>query len=224
MFESIMNNASAQLTYESAILCMITALILGIANALLHTRNKKYTKNFVMVVALLPLVVQVIVIMVNGNLGTSVAILGAFSLIKFRSVPASSKELMSIFISMAIGLATGMGHILFSVVFMLVIIMAEMILSKTLFIEAKVESKILRILIPDDLNYDDVFKKILLKYTVSNTLDKVKTTNMGSMYELTYSVILKDDSDIRQLINEIRCRNGNLTVAIYKKEEDINEL
>lgn len=222
MFESIFESTTATLSITDALICMVVALGLGIVVALTHTLTKKYSKNFIIVLVLLPLLVEVVIMMVNGNLGTSVAILGAFGLIRFRSMPGTSRELLSVFFAMAIGLALGMGHIMFAVVFTIVISIAILLLSKTSFGEKK-NKQSLKIVVPEDLDYTTIFDDVFSKYTISHEIAKVKTTNLGSMYEITYDVELKENIE-KEFIDAVRCRNGNLNVVLNHQKIEVGEL
>lgn len=224
MFESILNETAGTLSIQSAIICMLTSIFLGVIIAYVHKLTSKYSKNFLITLSILPVIVQVVIMMVNGNLGTSVAVLGAFSLVRFRSVPGNSREIASIFFAMAIGLAVGMGHIMFAIVITILLSIILVILSKSSFGEKKSLEKKLKIIIPEDLNYTDVFNDIFQKFVSKFDLIKVKTTNMGSMYELTYDVIMKNNINEKSFIDEIRCRNGNLNVMLCKSETLENEL
>lgn len=224
MFESILNNAAGTLSIQSALICMFTSIILGVIIAYVHMCTTKYSKNFLITLSVLPLIVQVVIMMVNGNLGTSVAVLGAFSLVRFRSIPGNSREIVSIFFAMAIGLAVGMGHIIFAIVITVMLTIVLIILSKSKFGEKNIQEQKLKILIPEDLNYIDIFNDIFEKYLELCNLTKVKTTNMGSMYELSYNVILKDEKQQKDFIDEIRCRNGNLNISLFKAESSECEL
>jgi len=221
MFTSILNE-TATLSITDALICMTSSIILGLVVALTHTLTKKYTKNFITVLVLLPLLVQVVIMMVNGNLGTSVAILGAFSLIRFRSMPGTSRELLSIFEAMAIGLSIGMGHIIFAVVFTILISLTLLVLSKIKFGE-KPKTQNIKILIPEDLDYTNVFEDILDKYTKKHEILKVKTTNLGSMYEITYNIELKEINE-KEFIDELRTRNGNLNITLNHELKESGEL
>ena len=221
MFETIFTTNT--LTIESVLLSIFVSLLLGIAISFLHMKTSRYSKNFVITLAILPTLVELIILMVNGNLGTSVAVLGAFSLIKFRSVPGNSREIMSIFFAMAIGLATGMGQIVLAIVMTIIIGLVIFALSKTNFAEKGKKERILKITIPENLDYTEIFDDIFTKYTTKIDLFHVKTTNMGSMFELSYIVNLKDINDQKKLIDEIRTRNGNLKI-ILERPLDGNEL
>jgi hypothetical protein len=213
MFESIFESSSS-LSVTTALLCLLVSIVLGFVIALTHMKTGKYTKNFVVTLIILPALVQVVMLMVNGNLGTSVAVVGAFSLVRFRSIPGNSKEIASIFLAMAVGLSVGMGQILFAVLVTLVICLCMFILYITKFGERRNVTKILKITIPEDLDYTGVFDDIFDEYTESVNLEQVKTTNMGSMFELKYSVKFLSDINEKNFIDEIRCRNGNLNISL----------
>ncbi|SCI82893.1 Uncharacterised protein [uncultured Clostridium sp.] len=180
--------------------------------ALVYMIHSTYTKSFVISLVLLPALIGVIIMMVNGNLGTSVAVLGAFSLVRFRSVPGSSKEITSIVFAMAVGLATGMGYVTFAGLITVLVSLVLFLLSRTPFGETR-SARELRVLIPEDLDYTAVFEDIFAQYTRTHQLNKIKTTNLGSMFDLYYHITLKDPAQEKALIDALRCRNGNLTIV-----------
>jgi len=221
MFETIFTTTN--LTIESVLISILVSLILGLSISFLHMKTSRYNKNFVVTLAILPTLVQLIILMVNGNLGTSVAVLGAFSLVKFRSIPGNSREIMSIFFAMAIGLATGMGQLVLATAMTLIIGIVIFILSKTNFAEKDKKERVLKITIPENLDYTEIFEDIFDKYSNKKELFNVRTTNMGSMFELSYIVILKDINKQKKFIDDIRVRNGNLKI-ILERPLDGNEL
>lgn len=223
MFNSILESNSGTLSISTALICMGAALIFGIIIALVHMYSTKCSKNFAITIAVLPLLVQVVIMMVNGNLGTSIAILGSFSLIRFRSMQGNSRELVSIFFAMAIGLAVGMGHIMYAFVFTLITSLALIILQESSFGMKKNNEKSLKVTIPENLDYTNIFDDIFDKYTNNIELNKIKTTNMGSMFELSYNISLKNNINEKDFIDEIRTRNGNLTVNLGRVSTE-NEL
>lgn len=223
MFNSILESNSGTLSISTALICMGAALIFGIIIALVHMYSTKCSKNFAITIAVLPLLVQVVIMMVNGNLGTSIAILSSFSLIRFRSMQGNSRELVSIFFAMAIGLAVGMGHIMYAFVFTLITSLALIILQKSNFGMKKNNEKSLKVTIPENLDYTNIFDDIFDKYTNNIELNKIKTTNMGSMFELSYNISLKNNINEKDFIDEIRTRNGNLTVNLGRVSTE-NEL
>lgn len=228
MLESILlqeGSSYLSLTLESLLICSIVSIVLGIAIASCYMFcSDKYTKNFVITLAILPILVQVVIMMVNGNLGTGVAIIGAFSLVRFRSVPGNSKEIGTVFFAMAVGLATGMGYVGYAVIFTIIVALVLIILSKINFGSKKEADKQLKITIPENLNYVGLFDDIFEKYVNEFRLDKVKTTNLGSLFELTYLIKLKDEEKEKEMIDEIRTKNGNLTVVCGRISSPIEEL
>lgn len=208
------------------ILCIAISLLIGLMIALSYMFKTRYTKSFVTTLALLPAVVCVVIMMVNGNVGAGVAVAGAFSLVRFRSVPGTAKEIGTLFLAMGSGLITGMGYLGFSVLFTVILCFAFLLFQTLDFGQRKNASlyKTLNITIPEDLDYTEVFDDILTEYTRSNDLVNVKTTNMGSMFRLTYDVILKDASKEKEMIDKLRCRNGNLEINVSKQSSISMEL
>ena len=217
MFNSVIS--STGLTLTSTLICSVSAIILGIIIALVHMKTSKYSKNFIITLSVLPILVSIVMMMVNGNLGTSVAILGAFSLIRFRSMPGNSKEILSVFFAMAIGLSIGMGQVIFAGLITIMISLLILLLNYIKFGESNNNDKILDITIPEDLDYDNIFEDLFSKYLKKYELLKIKTTNLGSLYELKYNIILNNDVKMQEFINELRVRNGNLKISIHKDEE-----
>lgn len=196
------------------LICTAASLILGMAIAGIFMFRNTYTKGFVVTLALMPAIVQMVIMLVNGNLGTGVAVMGAFSLVRFRSVPGRAEEISSIFLAMAVGLATGMGYIGIAVVFVLIIGGANMALTASRFGEKSSGSRVLRITIPESLDYTSIFDELFCQYLKKWELEQVKTSNMGSLYKLDYKVVLKDQKEEKKLIDDLRCRNGNLEIFL----------
>jgi len=208
------------------LLCLGFSLVLGLIMAFAYMYRTRYTKSFVVTLALLPAVVCVVIMLVNGNVGTGVAVAGAFSLVRFRSVPGTAKEICTLFLAMGAGLIAGMGYLGFSVLFT-VIMCAMFLLYNRLDFGTKKNAdayKTFSITIPEDLDYSGVFDDIFAEYTVSHDLARVKSTNMGSMFKLTYNVVLRDASREKEMIDKIRCRNGNLEITVSKQETTVTEL
>lgn len=224
MLESIFSTTQATISLQNCLICIGVAIALGIVISLTHKTTTKTTNNFLLTLATLPVLVQVIILLINGNLGTSLAVAGAFSLIRFRSMPGNSKEIISVFWSMTIGLALGMGYVAFSIIVTFIVallmIIYNAIFNKTI---DQTQRKI-KIVIPENLDYETVFDELLKKYTTKYELRKAKTTNMGSTYELTYYVILKKKIKEKKFLDEIRVRNGNMTVLIERPEISEEEL
>lgn len=208
------------------LLCLGFSLLLGLIMAFAYMYRTRYTKSFVVTLALLPAVVCVVIMLVNGNVGTGVAVAGAFSLVRFRSVPGTAKEICTLFLAMGAGLIAGMGYLGFSVLFT-VVMCAMFLLYNRLDFGAKKNAdsyKTFSITIPEDLDYSGIFDDIFAEYTVSHDLTRVKSTNMGSMFKLTYNVVLRDVSREKEMIDKIRCRNGNLEITVSKQETTVTEL
>ena len=211
MFNSILGNS---LTITSFTICILSSLILGVIIALLHKATSKSNKNFITTLAILPTLVSAVILMVNGNLGTSVAVLGAFSLVRFRSIPGNSKEILQVFFAMTIGLAIGTGYIAFASLLTIVIVLVMLLLNYIHFGESKTNERILKIVIPEELDYTEVFNDIFKENLKSYTLEQSKTTNMGSMFELKYLIELKENTNEKEFIDKLRIRNGNLKISI----------
>lgn len=201
------------------LLCVIFSLVLGLMIALGYMYKTRYTKSFVITLALLPAVVCVVIMMVNGNVGAGVAVAGAFSLVRFRSVPGTAKEIGTLFLAMGAGLIAGMGYLGFSFLFTFILCDVFMLYNKLDFGSKRNSAiyKSIRIVIPEGLDYTGVFDDIFAEYTSSCELVGVKTTNMGSMFRLTYDIVLKDPAKEYELINKLRCRNGNLEINVSKQ-------
>ena len=208
------------------LLCLGCSLVLGLMMAFAYMYRTRYTKSFVITLALLPAVVCVVIMLVNGNVGTGVAVAGAFSLVRFRSVPGTAKEICTLFLAMGAGLIAGMGYLGFAVLFT-VIMCVIFVLYNCLDFGSKKNAatfKTFNITIPEDLDYTGVFDDIFAEYTRSHDLIRVKTTNMGSMFKLTYNVELTDATREKEMIDKLRCRNGNLEIAVSKQETVGTEL
>lgn len=211
-------------TTQASLICLAAALVLGIVIAFIYMYKNTYTKSFVITLALLPAMVQTVIMLVNGNLGVGVAVMGTFSLIRFRSVPGSASEIASIFFAMAVGLATGMGLVLYAVAFT-VIIGAVMLLYNSLhFGEGNGNRRTLKIIIPEDLDYAEIFDDLFAKYTKLHRLEKIQTTNLGSLFELRYTITLKDAKQEKEMIDRIRERNGKLNITCSRFAANREEL
>ncbi|MBQ6884219.1 MAG: DUF4956 domain-containing protein [Clostridia bacterium] len=207
-------------------LCLATSLMLGLVMALAYMYRTRYTKSFVVTLALLPAVVCIVIMMVNGNVGAGVAVAGAFSLVRFRSVPGTAKEICTLFLAMGAGLITGMGYLGFAALFTIVMCIMFVIYNLLDFGAKKNSEKYksIRITIPEDLDYTGVFDDIFNQYTSSSYLVGVKTTNMGSMFKLTYNIVMRDITKEKEMIDKIRCRNGNLEITVSRQETTVSEL
>ncbi len=219
-FGSVFDTTAAMsITITDFLVCMVSAIILGMFMAKMYALKTKSTKSFVVTLALLPLAVTMVIIMVNGNIGAGVAVAGAFSLVRFRSVPGTAKEIVAIFTAMCTGLTIGMGYIGFAVLFSAIACLFALLLNLANFGEEKNNgSRTLQITIPENLNYTNVFDDIFESFTKEVKLISAKTTNMGSLFKLSYEIELRDVSTEKEFIDKIRTRNGNLEIIISKQE------
>ena len=211
IFESIMANGT--ITGTAFLLATLCSLVIGVFIAFMYTIKNSYSKSYIITLALLPAIVQVVIMLVNGNIGAGVAVAGAFSLVRFRSAPGSGKEITSIFLAMAVGLATGMGYIGIAAIFSVIITVANLILSNVGFGNGANEEKTLKITVPEGLDFEGIFDDIFERYTTKADLVEVKTSGMGSLYKLNYSVVLRSKASTKGMIDEMRQRNGNLEIS-----------
>lgn len=212
LFNSII--PSTGITPIVFIILVLATLVLGGILALIHTYKNDYTKSFIMTLAILPAVVAVVILMVNGNIGAGVAVAGAFSLVRFRSAPGTAREIGALFAAMGMGLIMGMGYIGYAALFTCLIGIAMLVYAGISAGDKKNIRKSLKITIPENLNYTDVFDEVLSKYTKSYRLKQVKTSNMGSLFKLSYEIVLSDPSLEKEFLDDLRVRNGNLEISI----------
>ena len=208
------------------LLCLGVSLILGLLISATYAWRNEHSGSFVTTLALLPAVVCVVIMMVNGNIGAGVAVAGAFSLVRFRSAPGSAKEIVTIFLAMGAGLISGMGYLGFAVLFTFIMCVVFIVYG---LIGARADCgtelmRTVKITIPEDLDYSGAFEDVFAEYTSKNELIKVKTTNMGSMFRLTYDVTLKDRLTEKEFIDKLRTRNGNLEIMSSRREGRASEL
>ena len=223
MFDTDMTSV---ISVSDFLCCIGFSLMIGLILAYGYMFRSRYTKSFVTTLALLPAAVCVVIMMVNGNVGTGVAVTGAFSLVRFRSVAGTAKEITMLFLAMVAGLITGMGYLGFAMLFAVIMCALCIIYNQLDFGTRKNAAvyKTLNITIPEDLDYTGVFESILANYTTSCELVRVKTTNMGSMFRLTYNLTLRDVTKEKELIDQLRCRNGNLEITVSRQETTVTEL
>lgn len=220
---SLFNSVLAEeITLNSYLICLLAALVCGVIVAVASAVRSHATKSFIVSLVLLPMIVCTVIIMVNGNIGTGVAVMGAFSLVRFRSVPGKAKDIVSIFLAMTAGLACAAGFVYISLIFT-VIVSAVLLVLQFIPLGGEREMDLL-ITIPESLRFADEFEDIFKEYTQSHRLVKTKTTNMGSLYKLFYKVRFKDRSKMQEFIDKLRCRNGNLEISVAESAEGVEEL
>ena len=217
LFASVLGtteSAMATVTTTGFMWCTLASIVLGLACALIYMYKHDYSKNFVVTLALMPVIVQMVITLVNGNLGAGVAVMGVFNLVRFRSIAGTAKDIGSVFLAMAIGLATGMGYIGVAAILTVVVGIFNVIYVTTPFGTPREPGKTLKITVPEDLEFEGAFDEVLANYTSSYELQGVSTTNMGSLYQIEYKVRMKADGLEKRMIDELRCLNGNLKIAL----------
>ncbi len=223
MFTSIIDSGTS-FSILNAMLATGCSILFGFLIAVTYMSKGKYTKSYATTLVVLPAIVQIVIMMVNGSVGAGIAIAGAFSLIRFRSQPATSKEISTIFLAMAIGLSNAMGFLTFSLFVTVLFCLLLFVLDHTRFGEKRGEERSIRIVIPENLDFTGAFDDLFAEFLKSVTLDRVKTTNMGSMFELSYTAQFRSEDRQKEFIDAVRCRNGNLTVTISRPMPDREEL
>lgn len=226
-FHGLFNtDISGVISFGDFLLCMGCSLLIGLILAFSCRYQCRYTKSFLVTLTLLPAVVCVIIMMVNGSVGAGVAVAGAFSLVRFRSAPGTGREITMLFLAMGAGLIAGMGYLAFALLFTLIMSLMNVVYNHLDFGEKRTGERYrtLSIMIPESLDYDGVFDEVLRHYTSDYTLTRVKTTNMGSMFRLSYDLTLRDGVSEKELIDQLRCRNGNLEIMLSRQETAPAEL
>jgi len=209
-------------TISAFLITTLCSLAFGAVIAFVYTLQNKRSKTMAIALVIMPAVVQAIIMLVSGNIGAGVAVAGAFNLVRFRSAPGNAKDIGYIFFAMVIGFIAGMGFLLFSALFV-VIVGATLFITASLVMERS-ETRVLRIVLPESLDFNGLFDDVFAKYAKDVRLNKVRTTNMGSLYELSYSLQLNNASEVKAFIDELRCRNGNLNVLLSQKSDDTDDL
>lgn len=231
MFDSIFSTTETQASTATSIALapfvtsIAAALVLGFALSLIYCYKSRFTKSFVVTLATLPAIVAVVIMMVNGNLGAGVAVAGAFSLVRFRSAAGQARDIAFIFLAMAVGLVCGMGYLGYAALICVILGGANLVLQLTDFGGNRSRlDRTVRITVPEDLDFVNLFDEVFNAYTTSHDLVQVKTANMGSLYRLVYDVQLRDAGCVRKLIDDLRVRNGNLEVAMSYQAVSTDEL
>jgi hypothetical protein len=223
MFESILASTSSVAAGEFVI-CTCISLGLGIIIAFIHSFKNEYSKNMLLALLVLPAIIQTVIMLVNGNVGTGVAVMGAFSLVRFRSTPGNAREITSIFLSTVTGLAMAMGYVGVAALLILVVGASTIAVSLMGLAMPARGTRVLKILIPENLDYTTIFDDLLEKYTAKADLDRVKSTNMGSLFELQYNVVLRAGANEKEFLDELRVRNGNLSISLGRPVVNREEL
>lgn len=217
---------SSVISFGDFLLCMGCSLLIGLILAFSCRYQGRYTKSFLVTLTLLPAVVCTIIMMVNGSVGAGVAVAGAFSLVRFRSAPGTGREITMLFLAMGAGLIAGMGYLAFALLFTAIMSVMNVVFNRMDFTNQRngQRYRTLSIMIPESLDYTGVFDEVLRHYTTDYTLTRVKTTNMGSLFRLSYDLTLRSDASEKELIDQLRCRNGNLEIMLSIPESTPTEL
>jgi hypothetical protein len=215
---------SVEMTAGGVIICSLFSLIAGLVIALIYRKQNQTNGSFVVTLALLPIAIQSIIMVVNGNMGTGIAVMGAFGLVRFRSVPGTAKELITIVLDMAVGLAAGVGQLWYALGFVVLVSLMLVLYHTLKFGEEKDTFRFLKVIVPEEVDYTTVFADLFREYTNQAKLEKVRTTNLGSLYELRYAIELKDTRQEKELLDQIRQRNSNLDISCGNRPLDQNVL
>jgi hypothetical protein len=226
MLEEIFGSTTEEaVTFGVAVLNIAVALACGLAISLVYMKtmkNSNYSQNFIITLVMLSAVVALVIMMVGNSAARALSMAGAFTLIRFRSAPGDPKDILYIFLSMAMGMTSGLGYIAYAGSITILMCLVLIILSKTGFGQRKAHIKSLRITIPEDMDYAGVFEEVFARYTKSHTFEKVKTTDLGSLFELTYTVVMNEGANEKAMIDELRCRNFNLTIVLSAKADNMS--
>ena len=215
---------TGSLTLGQFLLAIGTSMIFGFVLSLVFMFRNTYTKSFVTALVLIPAVETVVIMLVNDNLGVGLSVAGSFALIRFRSVKGNAKELVAVFIAMTIGIICGTGYVAIAGIFTILLSLVMFILTITNFGKMSEKDRILKITIPESLDYDKVFDSVLEKYTDKYELDSIKTLTLGSLFRLDYKITLKDPDTTKKMIDELRTRNGNLEIICMRPATNREEL
>ena len=216
LFNSIIANVSQDISIGSALVTMAVAVVFGLMIGFTYckTQEEGYQRNMAVTLMMLPAILSVIILFVGSNIARAFSLAGTLSIIRFRSAPGDPKDIGFIFFDIAAGLACGVGLYGYGAVFVVLLCLLMLVSEKTKLFEKKEALKTLKITIPENLNYEGAFDEVLGKYTKSHKLTKIKTTDLGSLFELCYSVVMQNGVSEQEFINDLRCRNGNLNIIL----------
>lgn len=230
MFETILNNVTAttdlSISVSNTLISILAALVLGLVISVAYlviTPMRERSASFIMSLIILPIIVAVVIVLIGGNLARAFSMAGIFTIVRFRSIPGDSKDISFVFLTMAVGLSIGLGYLTLGAAVAVIIGLAIIVIKKSSFGVSGQKEKRLRITVPEDMNYQGAFDDLFAKYTTYCSMQRVKTTNMGTLFELAYDIVIKDDKTEKEFIDDLRCRNGNLTIQLSVKD-NVNQL
>ena len=225
MLDTILTSTTGEsLTLTNTLIILVVSIILGLIISISYMKTSKeevVTSGFAITLIMLPAIISRIILLVGNNVARAFSLAGAFSIIRFRSEPKDPKDISYIFFTLAVGLSAGMGYILYAILFTIILCLIMFVLKFINYAEPDKSCLELRITIPENLNYENVFDDVLKKYTSSWKFKKIKTKEFGSLFEITYSVVMNNGNQ-KKFIDEIRCRNGNLGVILSVPQEKNN--
>lgn len=218
MLDSIFNTTltNTDLSLTNALLTILLSIVLGaiISLTYMKTNQNGYSQNFTLTMILLPSIVAIIILLIGSNVARAFSLAGAFSIIRFRSAPGDPKDISYVLFTMAAGLACGVGAFGYAVLFTIILCLLMYILSRFNFGARKTLQKMLKVTIPESLGYDEAFDEVFKKYNIGYELKKIRTTELGSLYELVYAVSMNELTNQKAFLDDIRCRNGNLDISL----------
>ena len=219
IFSSILTGSFSLSLYR---LCLLAAALCGAIAALALSRESGATRSFLISLVVLPIIVTTVILMVNGSVGTGIAVAGAFSLVRFRSAAGRARDISAIFLVMAAGLACAAGYVAVALLFTLIVSGLILLLSRVPMSCERFAA--LHITVPESVHFANAFDDLFDEYTKSRKLVKAKTSNMGSLYKLDYKIEMKDPDRLQEFLDALRCRNGNLEIAVLNDTEGGEEL
>lgn len=216
-------SAAATLTIGHTLLVLGVALVLGLFISQVYIRTHQqegYAQSFTVTMIMLPAIIAIIILMIGDNVARAFSLAGAFSLIRFRSAASDPKDIAYVFFTLAVGLACGVGHIAYAALFALILCSVMLVLHKLHYADTNQTSMLLKITVPENFNYRSLFDDIFGRYTNSWRMQRVKTSNFGTLFNLEYLVELKNNCSQKEFLDELRCRNGNLDIALISGETE----
>ncbi len=225
IFTSTLSSTATDLTLTNAMITIVISIILGglISLTYMYTNRSGFSQNFTLTMVLLPTIVAIIILLIGSNIARAFSLAGAFSIIRFRSAPGDPKDIAYVLFTMAAGLAVGTGYYGYAILFTIILCVMMIILNQLNFGSHKTTQRMLKVTIPENLSYEEAFQEVFQRFGVKHELKKIRTTELGSLYELIYTVTMQSSTDQKAFLDEIRCRNGNLDLSLTMSPSPINE-
>jgi hypothetical protein len=225
LFNSTLSASATELTLSNALITIVISIVLGgiISLTYMYTNRSGFSQNFTLTMVLLPTIVAIIILLIGSNIARAFSLAGAFSIIRFRSAPGDPKDIAYVLFTMAAGLAVGTGYYGYAILFTIMLCVMMIILNRLNFGSRKTMQRTLKVTIPENLGYEEAFNEVFNRFGVQQELKKIRTTELGSLYELIYTVTMQSSTDQKAFLDEIRCRNGNLDLSLTMSPSPINE-